>query len=101
MTSERPLTDLPIAGDGAMPVPVYDCHVILSLPDENGVVHARVSILPEVTAIGKSERHILQTIVKDFKAAIIRYREAGKEIPWHKAEKPHSGETQRWVPVHL
>lgn len=93
--------DLPIAGDGDMPVPVYDCHVILTPPDSDGVVRGRVSTLPEITACGQSERHILQSIVKDFKAALIRYREAGEKIPWQAAEAPQPGETQRWVPVHL
>lgn len=101
MTDKRPPFDLPIADDGTMPVPVYDCHVILSAPDENGLIHARVSTLPGVTATGQSERHILQSIVKDFKAAIIRYRKAGEDIPWQVTAKPQAGETQRWVPVHL
>lgn len=101
MTDKRPAFDLPIADHGTMPVPVYDCHVILSAPDDNGTIHARVTTLPEITAKGQSERHILQAIVKDFKAAIIRYREAGEEIPWQGATKPQAGETQRWVPVHL
>ncbi len=92
---------LPIAGDGTMPVPVYDCHVILSSPDSEGLIHARVSILPEITACGRSERAILQQVVRDFKAALMRYREAGEPIPWATAVQPGPGETQRWVPVHL
>ena len=101
MIEQRRMPELPIASDGNMPVPVYDCHVILSAPDENGIIHARVSTLPEVTASGQTERHILQSIVKDFKAALIRYREAGEDIPWQHVAKPQVGETQRWVPVHL
>lgn len=84
-----------------MPVPVYDCHVILSVPGADGVIHARVSTLPEITASGKSERDILKNIVNQFKAALVQYRESGTEIPWQSSAKPQPGETQRWVPVHL
>lgn len=84
-----------------MPVPVYDCHVILSPPDEAGQITGRVSTLPEVTATGGSERHVLQTIVRDFKAALVRYRNEGHEIPWQPVQQLQPGETQRWIPVHL
>jgi len=92
---------LPLSGDGTMPVPVYDCHVILSSADADGVIHGRVTTLPEITAHGKTERDVLQRIVADFKAALIGYRERGETVPWREAEKPAEGETQRWVPVHL
>jgi len=101
MSAEDRPEELPIAGDSAMPVPVYDCHVIVSPPDENGVINARVSTLPEITAQGQSERFVLQAIVKDFKAALVRYRQAGEEIPWQPAAAPEPGELQRWIPVHL
>ena len=96
-----PPGDLPVAGDGVMPVPVYDCHVILSPGDAEGVIHARVTTLPEITASGKVERDVLQRIVTDFKAALIKYRERGEPIPWQEPTKPGDGETQRFVPVHL
>ena len=96
------MSDLPIAGDGGMPVPVYDCRVILSPPDDSGTITARVASLPEITATGKVERDLLQRIVKDFKAALIRYRESGEAIPWQDPpESPAQGEQQRWIPVHL
>ncbi|MEZ6147726.1 MAG: hypothetical protein R3B91_20320 [Planctomycetaceae bacterium] len=97
MIEQRRMPELPIASDGTMPVPVYDCHVILSAPDDNGIIHARVSTLPEVTASGQTERHILQSIVKDFKAALIRYREAGEDIRLEARSETASGETQRWI----
>ena len=84
-----------------MPVPVYDCHVILSRPAEDGMIHARVTTLPGITARGKSEPDVLRRIVTDFKAALIGYRERGEAVPWREAEKPGDGEAQRWVPVHL
>ncbi|MFG0335920.1 MAG: hypothetical protein ACF8TS_21390 [Maioricimonas sp. JB049] len=96
------MSDLPIAGDGGMPVPVYDCRVILSRPDADGQITARVASLPQITASGKVERDLLQRIVKDFKAALIRYREGGEAIPWQDPpETPVDGEQQRWIPVHL
>ncbi|REJ96279.1 MAG: hypothetical protein DWQ34_04390 [Planctomycetota bacterium] len=94
--------NLPVAGDGGMPVPVYDCHVILSAPNGEGTITARVSTLPEITASGRSERDVLRKIVEDFKAALVRYREAGEPIPWNESPaKPERGESQRWIPVHL
>lgn len=101
MTSRKKRVDLPIADDGTMPVPVYDCHVILSPPDADRVIHARVSTLPEITASGKSERDVLRNLVNQFKAAIVHYRESGGDIPWQPPAKPQAGETQRWIPVHL
>jgi hypothetical protein len=47
--SHSPL-NLSVSGDGTMPVPVYDCHVILSPPDASGKIHGRVSSLPEIAA---------------------------------------------------
>lgn len=101
MDSQQPAPDLPIAGDAGMPVPVYDCHVILSPADHEGTISARVSTLPEIAARGRSERHVLQVIVKDFKAALVRYRDSGEPIPWQPAPPLQPGETQRWIPVHL
>jgi hypothetical protein len=100
MSNQQPAPDLPIAGDAGMPVPVYDCHVILATADDGGI-SARVSTLPEITARGRSERHVLQQVVKDFKAALIRYRTSGEAIPWQPAPPLQPGETQRWIPVHL
>ena len=93
---------LPVAGDGGMPVPVYDCHVILTPADADGVITAKVSTLPEISASGRIERDVLRQIVEDFKSALIRYREAGQPIPWVKSPAgPGPSETQRWIPVHL
>jgi len=95
-------THLPVASDGTMPVPVYDCHVILSPADEGGTIHGRVSSLPGITAAGKTERDVLLRIVREFKAALIHCRQSGQPIPWSPApEAPGPGESQRWIPVHL
>ena len=93
---------VPVAAGATPPVPVYDCHVILSPPDSAGMIHARVSSLPEITATGTTEREVLRRIVTAFKAAILRYRASGQAIPWSPSpDTPGPGESQRWVPVHL
>lgn len=82
-------------------VPVFDCHVILSVPDATGLIAARVANLPEITASARSERELLRSIVTQFKAAVIRYHQSGA-IPWQNpplAAGP--GESERWIPVHL
>ena len=84
------------------PVPVFDCHVALSPPGDDGVIQGVCLSLPEITASGRSEREVLQKIAADFKAAVVRYRAAGGEIPWSKASAElASGWRQRWLPVHL
>ncbi|GAB4138111.1 MAG: hypothetical protein Tsb009_06060 [Planctomycetaceae bacterium] len=94
------MESLPITDSGN--VPVYDCHVILSPQDEQGLFFARVASLPSVTATGNSERDVLQKIVATFKAKLIEYRNAGQPIPWAETpETPGPGEVERWIPVHL
>lgn len=94
------MTLLPITDDGS--VPVYDCHVILSHPNEQGQIVARAASLPGVTAQGSTERETLRNIVTVFKAKLIEYRDAEMEIPWaEQAESPGPGESERWIPVHL
>ena len=93
---------LPVAGDGAMPVPVYDCHVILSPADPSGIVRGRVTSLPDITAHGRTEREVLQRLVREFKDTLIRCRESGQPIPWSSSSAtPGPDESQRWIPVHL
>jgi predicted RNase H-like HicB family nuclease len=83
-------------------VPVYNCHVYLSDPDERGKVVARAASLPEVVAEGKSERDALRNIVVKFKEAIRGYTSRGEPIPWlAEANPPRTGERQRFVPVHF
>ena len=94
--SSLPITD-------ANQVPVFDCHVILSLPDENqNLYRAVVSNLPEVTAEGATERDCLHKIVSQFKSALQSYQENKAQIPWASTKlelKP--GQQERWIPVHL
>lgn len=83
-------------------VPVFNCHVYTSPADASGLLHARVSNLPEVVAEGRTQREVLQKIVAIFKATIQRYLDAGNEIPWTAPPLPReAGENEVWIAVHL
>lgn len=83
-------------------VPVYNCHVYLSPPDEQGTIAVRAASLAEVSAQGRSEREALRNIVASFKAAVGGYMARGEPIPWlAEPQQPAPGETQRFVPVHF
>ena len=96
-------TDRPEHTVRAIPdVPVYNCHVYLSPPDERGMVSARAASLVEVFAEGSGERDVLRNIVRKFKEAISGYASRGEPIPWlAEPSPPRPGETQRFVPVHF
>lgn len=93
--------ELPIAGESSCGVPVFDCHILISGPDSEGLLSGRVSNLPQITATARGERHLLQQLVKDFKSEIQKYHRTGQPIPWTPPEVIQEGERQRWVPVHL
>lgn len=95
-----PLKDLPIQ-PGQQSVPVYDCHVLISGPDQNGLLTGVVSNLPEIEATASNERDLLRKITDEFKARVIKYTSENREIPWQANQKPESGQQQRWIPVHL
>jgi hypothetical protein len=83
-------------------VPVYDCHVYLSPPDERGAIAARAALLAEVTAQGRNEREALRNIVARFKEVVGGYVSRGAAIPWRAEPYPLApGETRRFVPVHF
>lgn len=83
-------------------VPVYDCRVYVSPPDESGRVTARAATLADVSATGRSEREALQGVVRAFKSVIVAYRERGEAIPWIDPPlEPSPGEQTRWLAVHL
>jgi len=83
-------------------VPVFNCHVILSGPDENGTYTARAANLQGVTGGGNTERQALLSVTTAFKAIVADHHRNGEAIPWQDPpESPRSGETERWVPVHL
>ncbi len=95
-----PVKDLPIQ-PGQQSVPVYDCHVLISGPDQDGLLSGVVSNLPEIKATASNERDLLRKITDDFKARVMKYASENQEIPWQANQKPEPGQQQRWIPVHL
>ena len=92
--------ELPVTDNAG--VPVFDCHVILNGPDENGLYKARAANLRGVVGGGNSERQALLSIVTAFKAVVADYHRNGEPIPWNDPpESPGDGEVERWIPVHL
>ena len=94
------MKDLPIHIDQSS-APVYDCHDLISQSEDAGKLLGVVSNLPEVTATASNERDLLRAISTQFKAKIIEYNEASKEIPFQETQKPGPDQQQRWLPVHL
>lgn len=94
---------LPLISDAEInPVPVFDCQVILSKPDESGRFHGRVANLAGISAMGFSERDVLTSIMKQFKAAVKEHHESKTAIPFvEPPEVPSSEEVARFIPVHL
>lgn len=95
------LHELPIQPDPSQAPPVYDCHIIISGPNDQGTLHGVVSNLPQITATAKDERALLRKLVDQFKTVLIEYSKQNQEIPWVSKAKPEPGQQQRWVPVHL
>lgn len=92
-------------GGGCEPaadVPVFDCHVILSGPDEAGKYSARAANLRGATGGGTTERQALLSVTTAFKAIVADHYRNGESIPWvDPPETPRDGEVERWIPVHL
>jgi hypothetical protein len=83
-------------------VPVFDCRVYLSPPDERGTITARLASLADMTVEGRNEREALRKIVARFKEVVGGYVSRGEPIPWlAEPHQPAASETQRFVPVHL
>lgn len=84
------------------PVPVFHCHVLLKRIDATGRLTARLANLDGITAEGTSERDLLTSLTRQFKAAMQEYHQAKKPIPWiEPARTPEDGEFERFIPVHL
>lgn len=100
MNNQNPLPL--IATSDCSPVPVFNCQVILSKPDETGKRTGRVANLAGMTAQGYSERDVLTSITKQFKAKMKEYAAAGQQAPFvDPPELPLAGEVERFIPVHL
>ncbi|MFK7818170.1 MAG: hypothetical protein AB8G99_05610 [Planctomycetaceae bacterium] len=88
---------LPITNE---PVPVFDCHVLLSQTDKGYA--ARAANLDGVTATGPTERDALRAISKAFKTRVEAHVAAGESIPFlTESMTPNDDEVERWIPVHL
>ena len=84
------------------PPAVYSCHVILSVPDEQGFRTARVANLPQICVRGTTERDLLFAVVKEFKSFLTEGLRDSGELQWAEPpQEPQSGEQQRFIPVHL
>ena len=82
--------------------PVFNCLVIVSPRDAEGVVCARAAELPDIEGRGKTEREALAQVVAQFKNFVFRRYAAGDEIPWLKPPlAPGPGDMQRFIAVHL
>lgn len=83
-------------------VPVFNCIVIVSPRDAEGLVLARAAELAGMEGRGKSEREALSQVVAQFKDFVSRHYAAGDEIPWLKPPlAPQPGDQQRLIAVHL
>jgi predicted RNase H-like HicB family nuclease len=106
MSSQRPDAEGgdrdPLSRMQSPQVPVYNCVVIVSPPDEQGLIRARCATVAGIDAAGKSEREALAQVVSAFKATIARHLAAGLPIPWiDPPQVPARGEQQRFIAVHL
>jgi hypothetical protein len=100
MNNQKPLPL--ISTSDCSPVPVFNCQVILSKPDDAGKRTGRVANLAGITAEGHSERDVLSSIKKQFKAAMQEYAKAQQAAPFlDPPELPQPGEVERFLPVHL
>ncbi|APZ93858.1 hypothetical protein [Fuerstiella marisgermanici] len=95
--------NLPLLSEADVnPVPVFNCHVILSPADDAGRIQARVANFPDITAAGSTERDVLTSVMKQFKKTVMQLRADGKPLPWiDPPETPAEGESERFIPVHL
>lgn len=85
------------------PVPVFDCHVLLSKPVSQGEKwRARCARAPHIVAEGATERDTLMAIVSRFKFFVHEHHVKKEPIPWtDPALAPEAGEVERFIPVHL
>ena len=89
-------------GTGPGTVPVFNCVVILRRDESTGRISGRVANLDGIAAEGHSERDVLLSITKQFKAAVRELTADGKPIPWlDPPQRAAAGEFERFVPVHL
>jgi hypothetical protein len=85
------------------PVPVFDCHVLLTKPASPGDPWtARCATATGVTAAAATEREVLQQIVSRFKFFVHDHHLRNEPIPWTTPPLTAApGELERFIPVHL
>lgn len=83
-------------------VPVYNCRVIVSPPNDAGLVAARAAELAGLSVTAASQREALQKLVAAFKARMAEHVAKQEEIPWIRpGEKVQPGEHELFIAVHL
>ena len=91
-----------ISGRDGSPVPVFNCQIILGRSETDQQIVGRVANLGGIRVSGSTERDVLMTITKIFRAQVAALTEAGTPIPWiDPPEQPGPEETLRFVPIHL
>lgn len=92
--------ELPITDAGG--VPVFDCRIILSPVEPEGLIRGRIADLDGIVAEGANERDVLRRLVDQFKQHVARCVQSSEPIPWKTpGDEPSAGESERWIPVHL
>lgn len=92
----------PMARMKSPDVPVYNCVVIVSPRDAEGLVRARCASIAGIEGVGASEREALAQVVAAFKSTLARHLASGLPIPWvDPPQQPVAGEQQRFIAVHL
>ena len=100
MNDENPLPLITPSETGA--VPVFNCHVILSPPDDAGRIAGRAANLQGIVADGATERDVLTAIMKKFRAAVQEYSDNNQSVPLKDPpDEAQVGEVERFIPVHL
>lgn len=83
-------------------VPVFNCRVLVSPRNGEGVIVARAAEIAGIEGRGESEREALQQVVAAFKSLVAQFHQAGTPIPW--LDPPHAkqpDDQERFIAVHL
>ena len=95
------MDSLNITGDATPDVPVYTCIVYVSKRDD-GTVIGEVANLDGIQATGASERFVLSSVTREFKALIKKLAEAGETIEFiDPVQPPQPHQRVRSIPIHL
>ena len=88
------------AASAPLNVPVFNIVVYVSHAD--GVCHARVANLPDISSAASSEPMALKKVITDVKARLQNWCQEEDDIPWiDPVPSPGPDDSQRLIPVHL